>query len=194
MGTRKRIRRDPEEAKLLILQTAEKIMLKEGYAAVTVRRVARDAGVSSTLLFYYYPTADDLLLALYRHTSEISLQLLQKTLSAEDPLLALWAYHTDASRTAIGIEFLALANHRKAIGAEIAKHAEKIRQIQTIALRASLGAATEEYGFSAECLALLLTSISRNIVFESGVGLSSGHDEARALVMRSLEQLRGNRA
>ena len=62
----KRIRRAPADAKLLILRTAERIMRDEGYAAVTVRHVAKVAGVSSTLLHYYYPTADDLLVALYR--------------------------------------------------------------------------------------------------------------------------------
>src|SRR5580692_3185069 len=106
-------------------------MLEEGYAAVSVRRVAKSAGVSSTLLHYYYPTADDLLVALYRHSSEKDLEQLHQALKAADPIQALWNYQTDAARTALGVEFLALANHRKMVKSEISRFAEHARSLQT---------------------------------------------------------------
>ena len=59
-------------------------MLEEGYAAVSIRRVAKAANVSSTLLHYYYSTADDLLIALYRHNSEKDLVQLRSALDAPD--------------------------------------------------------------------------------------------------------------
>jgi TetR/AcrR family transcriptional regulator, regulator of autoinduction and epiphytic fitness len=192
----KRIRREPSEAKLLILKTAEKIMLEEGYAAASVRRVAKLAGVSSTLLHYYYPTADDLLVALYRHTSEKDLRSLKSALSAGDPLAALWAYQTDSTRTALGVEFLALANHRKSIRIEIVEFAQNARALQAKALsslyRSTLYRSTglDAEGCSPLCLSMLLTSVSRNLIFESGVGISSGHAEARAYVERKLSALK----
>jgi AcrR family transcriptional regulator len=185
----KRLRRAPAEAKLLILKTAEKIMLEEGYAAVTVRRVAKSAGVSSTLLHYYYATADDLLVALYRNASEMDLQSLESALSADDPVSSLWAYQTDATRTALGVEFLALANHRKTIRNEIVQFAEKARGLQAKALSAVLPSTIDSVPCSPLCVSVLLTSISRNLIFESGVGLSSGHAEARAYVERKLTAL-----
>jgi AcrR family transcriptional regulator len=186
----KRIRRDPSEAKLLILKTAEKVMLEEGYAAVSVRRVAKSAGVSSTLLHYYYPTADDLLVALYRHTSEKDLLSLKSALSAGDPVAALWAYQTDSTRTALGVEFLALANHRKTIRIEIVQFAENARALQAKALSGQLRSSGADCGgCSPLCLSMLLTSVSRNLIFESGVGISSGHAEARAYVEHELTAL-----
>jgi len=190
MKSIKRLRRDPAEAKLLILKTAEKIMLEEGYAAVSVRRVAKSAGVSSTLLHYYYATADDLLVALYRNASEKDLQSLESALSADDPVSALWAYQTDATRTALGVEFLALANHRKTIRNEIVQFAEKARELQAKALSAVLpSSGIDSVPCSPLCISVLLTSISRNLIFESGVGISSGHTEARAYVKRKLTAL-----
>lgn len=191
MTSTKRIRRDPSEAKALILRTAETIMLEEGYAAVSVRRVAKSAGVSSTLLHYYYPTADDLLVALYRGSSERDLEILERALAAEDPIAALWTYQVDSNRTVLAAEFLALANHRKAIKVEIARFAEHARDLQTRTIARILGTTDldPEFG-SAACISMLLTSVSRNLIIESTVGISSGHAEARAFVERQLERLR----
>jgi AcrR family transcriptional regulator len=187
----KRIRRSAAEAKLVILQTAEAIMRDEGYAAVTVRYVAKCAGMSSTLLHYYYPTADDLLVALYRHASAKDLVQLHQALDAADPMLALWDYQTNAVRTALGVEFLALANHRKVIKTEITRFAEHARSLQTSALSNLLAGVTT--ACSPMCLSMLLTSVSRNLIMESGVGISSGHAEARAYVKQALARLNGVR-
>jgi AcrR family transcriptional regulator len=185
------MRRTPDEAKRLILQTAEGIMLEEGYAAVTVRYVAKCAGVSSTLLHYYYATADDLLVALYRHASEKDLELLQQALNAADPIMALWAYQTDSARTALGVEFLALANHRKAIRNEIARFAQHARRLQARMLTNLLGATGDAAPCSAEGLSMLLTSVSRNLIMERAVGISLGHDDACAFVREALAKLKG---
>jgi len=188
----KRIRRTAAAAKLLILRTAERIMLDEGYAAVTVRHVAKGAGLSSTLLHYYYPTADDLLVALYRHASEKDLEQLHHALESADPIMPLWDYQTNKARTALGVEFLALANHRKVIKAEITRFAEHARSLQTRALSNFLGAGITT-ACSPVCLSMLLTSVSRNLILESGVGISSGHAEARAYVEQALTNLRSAR-
>lgn len=166
-------------------------MRDEGYAAVSIRRVAKVAGVSSTLLHYYYDTADDLLVALYRRASERDLHHLRKALRSKDPLDALWAYQTDSARTALGVEFLALANHRKAVRTEIARFAEYARSLQAEAIASVLeregGAVT---ALSPECLSMLLTSVSRNLIMESTVGISAGHKEARAAVEQALGRFR----
>lgn len=187
MTEKKRVRREPEEARKLILATAGKIMLEEGYAAVTVRRVAKDAQLSSALLHYYYPTADDLLVALYRQSSQQDLETLERALAAPDPICALWRYQTDSARTALGVEFLALANHRKAIRTEIARFAAHARTVQAKALKPLLGKGRESV--SAEAASMLLTSISRNLIMESAVGISLGHADARAVVERYLATL-----
>jgi AcrR family transcriptional regulator len=174
----------------LILQTAEALMLREGYAAVTVRSVAKVAGLSSTLLHYYFPTLDDLLVALYRYSTERDFQLLERALSSGNPITLLWEYQTDTTRTALAAEYLALANHRKEIRVEIKKAAEKARIMQMKFLAETLDASGSSSAHCTPvCISMLLTSVSRNLILESGVGISLGHAEARAYVERELAML-----
>src|SRR5262245_37763196 len=84
----------------LLLDTTQRLMLEEGYAAVTTRRVAKEAGLTSALVHYYYPTTDDLLLAVCRRAHERHLERLAKALIAENPLQALWRLHRDPQATA----------------------------------------------------------------------------------------------
>ena len=53
-----------------LLDAAERLMLEEGYAAVTSRRVGRKAGISSQLVHYYFRTMDDLFLEVFRRRAE----------------------------------------------------------------------------------------------------------------------------
>ena len=45
----RRVRREPEVARKLILDAAEQVMRDEGYTAVSTRRVAKDAGLAPAL-------------------------------------------------------------------------------------------------------------------------------------------------
>ena len=51
-----------------------------------------------------------------------------------DPLQALWEMNSDSALTILNAEFMALANHRKAIGAQLKAYAERVRDIETAAV------------------------------------------------------------
>ncbi len=57
-------------------------MLEEGYAAVTSRRVAAQAGLKPQLVHYYFRTMDDLFLAAYRRRAEQGLERLAQALAS----------------------------------------------------------------------------------------------------------------
>src|SRR5215471_3761473 len=109
-------------------------MRSEGYAAVTSRRVADEAGLKPPLVHYYFRTMDDLFLAVYRRRAEQSLERHASALASVRPLRALWALSTDPRGTVFTMEFVALANHRKEIRTQIAHHAERFRQMQLDAI------------------------------------------------------------
>ena len=48
-----------------LLDAAERLMRDEGYAAVTSRRVAAEAGLKPQLVHYYFRTMDDLFVDLF---------------------------------------------------------------------------------------------------------------------------------
>jgi AcrR family transcriptional regulator len=177
----------------VLLDAAERLMLEEGYAAVTSRRVAEKAALKPQLVHYYFRTMDDLFLAAFRRRAEEGLEAQARVLQARQPLWALWRFSTDPAATAITSEFIALANHRKALKAEIAYYAERFREEQ----RKALSTVLDRYGIDrAEVPALvwsvLMTSISRVLVIEQALGMSAGHAEIVAFVERYLRRLEGD--
>ena len=145
----------------VLLDAAEQLMLEEGYAAVTSRRVAEKAALKPQLVHYYFRTMDDLFLAAFRRRAEEGLAVQAQVLQSRQPLWALWRFSTDPAATAITMEFIALANHRKALKAEIAYYAERFREEQQKALSAVLqrygaegrpGAAADVVGADDQCL------------------------------------------
>ena len=135
---------------------------------------------------------DDLFLAMFRHRAEIGLERQAKALASPQPLRALWEYSTDPAGTALTMEFSGLANHRKAIKAEIARYAERFRAEQTEAL----AVLADRYGMdpamgSPAVLAVVMTSISRVISMEQALGMSAGHAETLAFVEQYIQRLEG---
>jgi AcrR family transcriptional regulator len=176
----------------LLLDAAEQLMFEEGYAAVTSRRLASRAGLKPQLVHYYFRTMDELFLEVFRRRAEEGLQVQAQALQSPQPLWALWRFGTDPAFTRISMEFMALANHRKEMRAEIAYYAERFREEQ----RQAVTAALQRYGGSGEDLppvvwTVLMTSLSRFLVLEKAVGISGGHAETLELVESYLRRLEG---
>lgn len=173
----------------LITATA-KIMRDEGYAAATSRRVAAEAGVKQALVYYYFPTMDHLFVEVLRAGAEASLQSMRTALADEDPLQALWLMNSDLRLTAPNTEFMALANHRKAIRAELKAYAERVRDIETAAVTVALRAKGIDINeFSPVAISMLIAQTARSLCNESAVGVTLGHDELRAFMERQISLL-----
>jgi AcrR family transcriptional regulator len=177
----------------VLLDAAEQLMLEKGYAAVTSRRVAEKAALKPQLVHYYFRTMDDLFLAAFRRRAEEGLEAQAQVLQARQPLWALWRFSIDPAATAITMEFIALANHRKALKAEIAYYAERFREEQQKALSMVL----DRYGIDPVEVpplvwSVLMTSVSRVLVIEQALGMSAGHAETVEFVERYLHRLEGD--
>jgi len=167
-------------------------MLEKGYAAVTSRRVAAKAGVKQPLVYYYFRTMDELFLAVFRRMAEQNLARLEAALQSEEPLRALWELSSDRSRTALTIEFLALSNHRKVVRAEIAAAAEHIRRLETEALARLFRERGIDPQIPPLVVSVLQTSLARNLVQESALGIAEGHAPTLAFVeacQRAFEEM-----
>ncbi|HXY42640.1 MAG TPA: helix-turn-helix domain-containing protein [Acidimicrobiales bacterium] len=191
----RRIGAETSKARASLLDAAERLMLDEGYAAVTSRRVAAEAGLKPQLVHYYFRTMDDLFLALFRRRSAQGLARQSQALASAQPLWALWDLSRDPWGTALTMEFVALANHRKAIRAEIAASAERHRADQLTGLAPVL----ERYGVGPDrcpplVFTVLLSSVSRFLVIEhESLGMSDGHAETVAFVEQWITRLEGER-
>jgi AcrR family transcriptional regulator len=196
MTSTRRIGTETSMTRAVLVDAAEELMLEEGYAAVTSRRVAARANLKPQLVHYYFRTMDDLFLAIHRRRVEEGAERQARALSSDQPLWALWDYSRDPRGTALTMEFIALANHRKAIQAEIASSAERFRVEQLQGLTRVL----QQHGIDPEALppivcTVMLSSVSRFLGIErAALGMSSGHDETVAFVERFIRRLEGDRS
>lgn len=195
MSSTRRIGAETSRTRAVLVDAAEELMLEEGYAAVTSRRVAARANLKPQLVHYYFRSMDDLFLAIHRRRVEQGLERQAQALASAQPLWALWDFSRDPRGTALTMEFVALANHRKAIRVEIASSAEQFRVEQLKGLQSILerhGVDPDEY--PPIVCTVLMSSISRFLVIEhEALGTSSGHSETVAFVERFIRRLEGDR-
>jgi AcrR family transcriptional regulator len=192
MTSARRIGAPDAKNRALLLDAAERLMLEGGYAAVTSRRLASKAGLKPQLVHYYFRTMEELFLEVFRRRAEEGLNVQAQALQSSQPLWALWRFGTDPAFTRISMEFMALANHRKELRAEIAYYAERFRDEQCQAVTSAL----QRYGVSRQDMppvvwTVLMTSLSRFLVLEQAVGIAGGHAETLELVESYLRRLEG---
>ena len=177
-------------ARLRLIEATAKVMRDEGYAAATSRRVATEAGVKQALVYYYFPSMDDLFVEVLRAGAEGSLQRMREALTHDDPLAALWALNGDLRASVLNTEFMALANHRKAIRAELKSYAERVRDIETAAVAVALRARGLDLNdYPPVAVSMLIAQTARSLCNEDAVGVTLGHDELRTFVERQLNLL-----
>jgi AcrR family transcriptional regulator len=183
---RPRVRR--EATREALIEATAQIILDEGYAAATSRRVAAKAGVKAALVHYYFPSMDDLFVAVLRDKAEDNLVHQRQAIADAQPLHALWQLNK-AHDAQLFTEFLAMANHRKAIRSEIVAYAMRFRDLEegvvTLALKAH-GVDLEL--FPPVVMTMIMGGLARMVLHEQGLGITRGHDQATAFIDRWLDR------
>ena len=187
---KRRVGAEKSETRALIIEATEQVIREEGYAAASTRRVALRAGQKPSLVHYYFPTTDDLLLAVFEVGAAKSDMMIESALASGDPVRALWRFFSDNSRTALSVEYLALAMRRPAIREKIAAHSEMMRKQQVALFEQLMGARLAgPDGCPPAGLSVILAGIGRAVFMEGALGVSTGHDEAIRWVDQWLDRL-----
>jgi AcrR family transcriptional regulator len=176
----RRVGAETSKTRDTLLDCVETMMLEEGYASVTYRALATKAGVTPSLVQYYFPTLDDIFIAAIKRYSERGLTNLTEELDrrADEPLRAVWEYSWEEATGALITEFMALGNHRKSIRTEIAAVTEKVRSMQLDALVTKFGKDARPIAdLSLPALQLLMSGLPKLLNLEKGIGVKSAHDE-----------------
>lgn len=191
-GTTRRLGAPDAKNRVVLLDAAEALMREEGYAAVTSRRVADRAGLKPQLVHYYFRTMDELFLELFRRRADAMLHYHQLALKSTQPLWALWELNTDPAGTGMTMEFIALANHRKALRAEIARYAEMFRREQINTFTAAMARYDVPFEeFTPTVLMVLMTGATQVLVQEQLLDMRVGHEETLEFARRWLTFLEG---
>lgn len=175
-----------------MLDAAEQIMLRDGYAAVTSRRVEAEAGLK---LHYHFGTLDDLFIAIVRRSGEANVARLADALGSGEPLRAWWRLAADPRGNTLLVELTAAANHRPALKAEVATFARAVRRMQIEALDSIL----EDYGidrhvFPPALVAAAVQGLAFAMAHDQVAGFETAHEEASAAMADLVDQLEKRRA
>ena len=186
MASARRIGAPDAKNRVVLLDAAEQLMLEEGYAAVTSRRVAEKAGLKPQLVHYYFRTMDDLFLAVFRRRAEQGLEAQAQALESPQPLWALWRFSTDPAATRLTWSSWGWPTTARRCSAEIARlRASVFREEQTKALTDVLRALRHRH--VATCPPVVWTFFATSAV--AGAGVRDGVSGCRAGTPRSLEFL-----
>jgi AcrR family transcriptional regulator len=188
----RRPRSSTPEKRRRILDVVEQIMLRDGYAAVTTRRVETEAGLK---LHYHFGTLDDLFIAVVRRIGEISVARLADAWASPEPLRAWWRLTSDPRGNALLVELTAAANHRPALQAEVATFARAVRSMQIRALESILA----EYGIVATRVpparvAAAVQGLAFAMAHDQVAGFETAHEEASTAMARLVDELEAHRA
>ena len=184
------------------LDAAERLLVRDGAAGISTRRLAEEAGQNHGLVHYYFGSVDELLLqALERFTNRVVDR--QRAMYASDaPFAQKWraamSYIEEdlaAGYPKVWAELEALAWNRPALRQRLRTVSDRWRSL----LRDALAEAIQEYGldgerFSAEAWAALVMQFNKGLLFERLLGFDRGHAELLAAIDRWLASLEEARA
>ena len=184
----------PEARRELVLDAAERVMFEKGYAGVTSRTVGKAAGMAAPHIHYYFPTLDDLFIALLRRGLERSSERFLEAIESPEPLHAVWAMYLDRRGTSLTGELVALSNHRPAVREALADIADAFNALQV----SRIGSVLEQYGvdterFPPDLVVLALGGISRSIIRGEAMTSSRSHRHSIAAVERLIDEIEPKR-
>jgi AcrR family transcriptional regulator len=176
-ATHKTVARTAAEEALL--DAAERLLAETGYAGVTTRRLAKEAGVNHGLVHYYFGSNENLLVhALERFTGRLIAR--QRELYAADvPFVDKWRsamrylVSEDVSYQKIWLELQALAWNNPDISERLARVNAEWRAVLTEAFdqpHRELGIA-----MPLEALVSLVMTFNLGIIVERLSGVETGH-------------------
>lgn len=190
MAQERRMGAESSKNRALFLDATEDILREEGYSSISARKIASRAGLKTQLLYYYFRTMDDIILAVVRRINERRLERFGEALASPDPLRAMWAMNSEPTNAALAAELTSIASHREAIRAEIVRSAQHFRALQVEAASRLLPRRSAE-DYPAAGVVLIAAALARALVTESALGLTEGHAEALMIVERVLADFTG---
>lgn len=190
MTVKRRLGAENSTTRAQLLDAVEAVMREDGNRALTARAVAERAGLKHQLVYYYFKTLEDLLVATYeRHIERYNVQTIA-ALNSDRPLHAFWRVHSNPDDASLNTEFLSLANHNEAIRIRTIEFGEKVRRLglgrlQDVIDRRGL----HDSPLTPIGIAQAIMSIGGNLALETSIGITGGHAETRALMEWCLDQI-----
>jgi AcrR family transcriptional regulator len=170
----------PPSTEEAFLDAAERLLVEVGYAGITTRRLAEEAGANHGLVHYYFGSMENLLLRVLERFTGRLIARQRAMYATEQPFLEKWRtamryLDEDRSYQKVWYELQALAWNRPELRAPVARVNEEWRGV----LREALAGPRERYGIEMplDALVSLVITFNQGIIFERLSGIETGQSE-----------------
>jgi AcrR family transcriptional regulator len=166
-----------------LVAAAERILIRDGRAGITTRRLAREAGLNHGLVHYHFGSVDGVLAATLDSAGERALARIGAALSVDAPFLERWRTMAAAMEEHIRSGDAKLLAELAAVAINDPRLRERYATVIATwrsLVEGALDRAVDEYRLSpgaVEPAAALVTALVQGIVDERLMGVSAGHAE-----------------
>jgi AcrR family transcriptional regulator len=179
------------------LDAAERLLVSTGYASISVRRLAEEAGANHGLVHYYFGSMEELFL---RVLERFTLRLIERQramYSTDAPFIEKWRSamryldeDLKAGYPKVWFELQAMAWNHPDMRERVTHVNDEWREVLTEAFTK----AAKDYGldrrrFPVEAMVSLVMTFNVGMMLERMEGVTAGHDDLLAGIDRWLEEL-----
>lgn len=190
MATKRRMGPTDSATSNALLDATERVLRNEGYGAASSRRIAEEAGLKQQLVYYYFRSMDELLLATFQRRTARALARLEQDVASDQPVHAIWWTLSNSQDAKLSFEFMALANRHTGIRDEVARFMSQSRKLTAKAItRQSKDKGVDLGPVTPGAAAFLLSTVNVFLGREASNGITEGHKDVRALIEWALSRL-----
>lgn len=171
-------RREAVEA---LLDGAERLLVEQGYGAITTRKLAEQAGINPGLVHYYFGSMEEVMVQVLERFTARLIERQRAMYASDRPFSekwrAAWSFQEEDLKSGyskIWLELQALAWNRPELRARVQQVNEEWRRVLTEAFAPAL----REYGFSAlslEATVSLVITMAQGYALERLSDIHVGH-------------------
>lgn len=175
------------------LDAAERLLVDVGYAAITARKLADEAGANLGLVHYYFGSMEELFLQVLERFTDQLIQRQRAMYESPASYIEKWRaamryLDEDRPYQKVWLELQVMGMNRPEFAARVARVHGEWRE----AMRASVTEAVTRYqlehsGFSVDAWITLIVTVNEGIILERLSGIDRGHSELLAGIDRWLE-------
>jgi TetR/AcrR family transcriptional regulator len=175
-----------------LLDASERLLVDVGYAGVTTRRLAEEAGVNHGLVHYYFGSIENVLIRTLERFTERLTQRQREMYAADIPFIEKWRtamrylVEEDVRYEKVWLELQALAWNRPEMRERLAPVNAEWRAVLTEALAGP----REELGIDVplDALVSLVVTFNLGVMVERLSGITTGHAELLEWIDQFLEE------
>jgi AcrR family transcriptional regulator len=183
-----------QAAERALLDAAERLLIDVGYAAVTTRRLAQEAGVNQGLVHYYFGSNENLLLRAFERFTERLIARQREMYSSDVPFIERWRtamrflLSEDVRYEKVWFELQAVAWNRPDLRDRLARVNAEWRAVLTEAFAQP----HRELNITMplDALVTLVMTFNQGIIIERLGGVEAGHIELLDWIDGFLEERR----